>query len=148
MQFTNIPPMIKRCILLYKPADNGSITSLGRRQSSILITSLCNSCKHRENYKMTVIRSGPHICSNSTSTLSTRKGSTNRVVDCLSRPPVAALTMVLNSCCHETSEWSQLYSSDSDFATTYQLLVAGTPIADFYLHDGLHVGPPDHQAWQ
>ena len=68
----NIPPMIKRCSLLYKPADNGSITSLGRRQSSILITILCNSCKHRENYKMTVIRSGLHICRNFTSTLSTR----------------------------------------------------------------------------
>lgn len=56
-----------------------------------------------------------------------KKGSTNRVSDCLSRPPVAALTTMLNSCGHETSEWSQLYSFDSDFATTYQLLVAGTP---------------------
>jgi hypothetical protein len=43
VQFANIPPMIKRCSLLYKPADNGSITSLGRRQSSILIASLYNS---------------------------------------------------------------------------------------------------------
>ena len=50
--------------------------------------------------------------------------------------------MVLNSCGHETSEWSQLYSSDSDFTTTYQLLEVGTPVADFYLQDGLlcHLG--------
>ena len=50
--------------------------------------------------------------------------------------------MVLNSCGHETFEWSQLYSSDSDFAATYQLLAAGTPVTDFYLQDGLlyHLG--------
>jgi hypothetical protein len=50
--------------------------------------------------------------------------------------------MVLNSCGHETSEWSQIYSSDSDFATTYQLLAAGTPVTYFYLQDGLlcHLG--------
>ena len=71
-----------------------------------------------------------------------KKGSTNRVLDCLSRPPAAALITVLNSCGHETSEWSQLYSSDSDFTTTYQLLEVGSPVADFYLHDGLlcHLG--------
>ena len=66
-----------------------------------------------------------------------KKGSTNWVADCLSRLPAIVLTMVLNSCGHETSEWSQLYSSDSDFAATYQLLAAGTPVADFYLQDGL-----------
>ena len=50
--------------------------------------------------------------------------------------------MMLNSCVHETSEWSQLYSSNSDFATTYQLLAAGTPVTVFYLQDGLlcHLG--------
>ena len=62
-----------------------------------------------------------------------KKGSTNQVPDCLSRPPVATLTTVLNSCGHDTSEWSQLYSSNSDFAATYQLLAAGTPVVDFYL---------------
>ena len=71
-----------------------------------------------------------------------KKGSTNRVANCLSRPPVAALTTVFNSYGHETSEWSQLYSSDSGFTATYQLLAAGTPVADFYLQDGLlcHLG--------
>jgi len=32
-----------------------------------------------------------------------KKGSTNNVADCLSRPPIMALTIVLNSCGHETS---------------------------------------------
>ena len=35
-----------------------------------------------------------------------KKGNTNRVVDCLSQPLVVALTTVLNSCGHETSDWS------------------------------------------
>jgi hypothetical protein len=43
-----------------------------------------------------------------------KKGSTNHVADCLSRPPVAALTTVLNSCGHETSGWPQLYNNDSE----------------------------------
>ena len=55
----------------------------------------------------------------------------------MSQPPAAALTTVLNSCGHETFKWSQLYSFDSDFATTYQLLAAGIPEANFYLQDGL-----------
>jgi hypothetical protein len=35
--------------------------------------------------------------------------STNRVAYCFSRPPVATLTTVLDSCSHETSGWPQLY---------------------------------------
>jgi hypothetical protein len=49
----------------------------------------------------------------------------NRVDDCLSRPLVAALNIVLHSCGHETLEWPQLYQQDPDFATTYQLLGTG-----------------------
>jgi hypothetical protein len=41
-----------------------------------------------------------------------KTGSTNRVVDCLSRPPVIALTTVLDSCSHETSRWPQIYETD------------------------------------
>jgi hypothetical protein len=48
-----------------------------------------------------------------------KKGRTNHVVDCLSRPHVAALTTELNSCGHETSGWSHLYDSDPDFSATY-----------------------------
>ena len=33
-----------------------------------------------------------------------KKGSTNNVVDCLSRPLIMAITIVLNSCGHETSD--------------------------------------------
>ena len=66
-----------------------------------------------------------------------KKGSTNRVVDCLSRPPVAALTTVLNSCGHETSAWPQLYGNDPDIAPIYQSLCAGTPVTDFHLQERL-----------
>lgn len=66
-----------------------------------------------------------------------KKGITNRVADCLSQPPVAALTMVLNSCDHEASGWLQLYDSDPEFSPTYRALYVGTPVADFHLQDGL-----------
>jgi hypothetical protein len=60
-------------------------------------------------------------------------GSTNCVTDFLSRPPVAALTMVLDSCGHETSGWPQLYETDPDFSTTYQMLGANTVVDNFHL---------------
>jgi hypothetical protein len=66
-----------------------------------------------------------------------KTGSTNRVADCLSRPPVMTLTMVLDSCGHETSGWPQLYETDPDFATTYQMLGANTVVDNFHLQDGL-----------
>jgi hypothetical protein len=68
--------------------------------------------------------------------------STNRVVDCLSRPPVAELTKVLHSCRHEASGWPQLYKTDPDFATTCQMLDTGMPVTDFHLQDKLlcHLG--------
>jgi hypothetical protein len=128
--------MTNKCTPLCKHATNGDITFLGRRQSSTLIISHCSSCKHRENYRMTAIKSGPHTCSNSTSTSSIKHGSTNRVVDCLNRPPVATLTMVLDSCGHETSGWPQLYETDPDFTTTYQMLGANAVVDNFHLQDG------------
>jgi hypothetical protein len=71
-----------------------------------------------------------------------KTGSTNCVVDFLSHPPVATLTMVLNSCGHETSGWPQLYERDPDFSATYQMLGANTVVTDFHLQDGLlcHLG--------
>jgi hypothetical protein len=48
-----------------------------------------------------------------------KNGSTNHVVDCLSRPPVVALTTILNSYGRETSGWPQLYNNDFEFPTTY-----------------------------
>jgi hypothetical protein len=64
-------------------------------------------------------------------------GSTNCVVYCLSRPPVAALTMVLHSCGHETSRWPQIYERDPEFSTNYHMLVKNNTIVDFHLYDGL-----------
>jgi hypothetical protein len=47
------------------------------------------------------------------------------------------LTMVLDSCGHETSRWPQLYETDPDFATTYQILGANVVVDNFHLQDGL-----------
>jgi hypothetical protein len=66
-----------------------------------------------------------------------KTGSTNHIIDCLSRPPVMTLTTVLDSCGHETSGWPQLYETDPDFTTTYQMLGANTVVDNFHLQDGL-----------
>jgi hypothetical protein len=47
-----------------------------------------------------------------------------------------ALTMVLHSCGHGTYGWSQLYSSNPNFATTYQAVSNDTLVANFHLQDG------------
>jgi hypothetical protein len=62
--------MTKKCTPLCKPTASGDITFLGRRQSSTLIISHRSSCRHKENCRMTAIRSGPRNCNNSTSTSS------------------------------------------------------------------------------
>jgi hypothetical protein len=62
-------------------------------------------------------------------------GISNRVADHLSRPPMDALTTVLHSCGHETSEWPQLYQQDLDFSTTYHLLGTCTTVTDFHIQD-------------
>jgi hypothetical protein len=60
-------------------------------------------------------------------------GSTNYVLDFLSRTPVMALTIVLESCGHETFGWPQLYETDPDFTTTYQMLGAKEVVDNFHL---------------
>jgi hypothetical protein len=87
----------KKCTPLCNSATSGDITFLGRRQSSTLIISHCSLCRHKENCRMTAIKSGPHTCTIHLN-IKYKIGSTNRVIDFLSRPPVAALTMVLDSC--------------------------------------------------
>ena len=62
-----------------------------------------------------------------------KKGSSNKVADCLSRPPIAGLTMVLDLCGHQSSTWEQLYRVDPDFSATYSKLVEGKKIYDFHL---------------
>jgi hypothetical protein len=69
-------------------------------------------------------------------------GNTNHVVDFLKILPVATLAIVLDSYGHETSRWPQLYETDPDFATTYQMLGVNAVVDNFHLHDGLlcHLG--------
>jgi len=66
-----------------------------------------------------------------------KKGRTNHVADFLSRPPVAMLTIVLNSYGHETSVWPRLYRNDFDFVISYQTLNAGKQVTNFHVQDGL-----------
>jgi hypothetical protein len=61
----------------------------------------------------------------------------NHVVDCLGKPLFAALTTVLDSCGHETYGWPQLYDTNPDIATTYQMLRANEIVNNFHLQDGL-----------
>jgi hypothetical protein len=71
----NTPSMIRKCIQLYKPTIHGNITLWGKRRSYTLITSLCNSYRHRRNCRMNTIKSGPPTCSSSISTSSIRQVS-------------------------------------------------------------------------
>lgn len=48
-----------------------------------------------------------------------------------------ALTIVLNSCGHETSNWPLLYKSDLEFSHTYQMILEGLQVPDFHLQDAL-----------
>jgi hypothetical protein len=66
-----------------------------------------------------------------------KTGSTNHIIDCLNKLPVATLTTVLDSCGHETYGWPQLYETDPDFTTTYQMLGANTVVSNFHLQDGI-----------
>ena len=59
-----------------------------------------------------------------------------QVDDFLSRAPVVALTMVLNSCGHDTSRWPQLYDNDPNFSPIYKSLCAGTHVAYFHIQEG------------
>jgi hypothetical protein len=51
--------------------------------------------------------------------------------------PVMTLTMVLESCGHETYGWPQLYETDSDFTIAYQMLGANAVVDNFHLQDDL-----------
>jgi hypothetical protein len=71
-----------------------------------------------------------------------KKGSTNNVANCLSRPPIVVLTTVLNSCGHEISDWPLLYTSDLEFVHTYNTLLEVKQVPNFHLQDDLlcHLG--------
>ena len=53
-----------------------------------------------------------------------------------------AITTVLNSCGHKTSDWSLLYKSDLEFSHTYHTLLKGNQVPKFHLQDVLlcHMG--------
>ena len=123
--------MIKRCIPLCRPVDNGSITFWGRKRSSTQTTDPCSSYRPNGDCIMIAIRSGLHIYNSSILNIRYKKGSTNNVVDFLSRPPIMALTTVLNSYGHETSDWLLLYKSDPEFGHTYQTLLGGLACSKF-----------------
>ena len=81
---------------------------------------------------MIAIKTGPHLQQFHLN-INYKTGSTNHVVDYLNRSPVA----VLESCGHETFGWPQLYETDLDFATTYQMLGVNAIVNNFHLQDGL-----------
>ena len=45
--------------------------------------------------------------------------------------------MVLDSCGHETYGLYQLYETDPNFSTTYQMLGTNSVVVNFHLQDGL-----------
>ena len=53
-----------------------------------------------------------------------------------------AITTVLNSCGHETSDWPILYKSDPEFSHTYRTPLEGNQVPNFHLQDALlcHMG--------
>jgi len=52
------------------------------------------------------------------------------------------LTTVLNSYGNETVGWPDIYKSDPEFGSTYQTLLEGKQVLNFYLQDALlcHLG--------
>ena len=63
--------------------------------------------------------------------------TTNRVFNCLNRPPFTTLTTTLDSCSYDTFGWPHLYEIDLDFSTTYQMLGANSVAIDFHIQDRL-----------
>jgi hypothetical protein len=53
-----------------------------------------------------------------------------------------ALTTVLNSCGHKTSDWPLLYTSDPEFGHTYNTLLESKQVPNFHFQDALlcHLG--------
>ena len=53
-----------------------------------------------------------------------------------------AITTVINSCGHETSDWLLLYKSNPEFSHTYMTLLEGNQVPNFHLQDALlwHMG--------
>lgn len=48
-----------------------------------------------------------------------KKGNSNKVTNCLSRPPNSTLLMLLDSCGHEMTQWSDMYTMDDELSESY-----------------------------
>ena len=66
-----------------------------------------------------------------------KKGSTNMISDCLSRPLITRISMVLESCGHQIENWAHLYAYDNEFSDVYIQLVEGKHANYYYLQDGM-----------
>jgi hypothetical protein len=71
--FCKYPTYDKEMYSIVQAYPSGDITFSGRRQSSTWIISHYSSCRHKENCRMTTIRSGPHTCSSYISTSSIKQ---------------------------------------------------------------------------
>ena len=70
-----------------------------------------------------------------------KKGTSNKVVDMLSRPPIIASIVLKNaSLSHEI--YIEQYATDDDFKEIYEKLTNGTQVEDYYLQGKLlyHLG--------
>lgn len=71
-----------------------------------------------------------------------KKGSTNKVVDCLTRPPIAGVSMMLESCGHKIENFTRLCENYNEFSNVYTHLLEGKHVNDFYFQDEIlfHIG--------
>jgi hypothetical protein len=71
-----------------------------------------------------------------------KTGSTYCVIDYLNRQTITTLTTVIEYSVHYTYGWPQLYETDPDLITTYQMLGENVVVDNFHLQDGLlcHLG--------
>ena len=70
-----------------------------------------------------------------------KKGTSNKVADMLSRPPIVASIVLKNaSLSHES--YIEQYATDDDFKEIYEKLTNGTQVEDYYLQGKLlyHLG--------
>jgi len=70
-----------------------------------------------------------------------KKGSSNKVVGYLTILPIEDLAVVLDTCGHQTTKWSQ-HDLDDDFSDIYKRLIEAKQVPNFYLQDGIlyHMG--------
>ena len=108
----------------------------GRRQSSTQTIDPCSSYRHKGSCRNRHQKWSTYLQWFNLN-IKYKKGSTNNIADCLSRPLIVAITTVLNSCGHETFDWLLLYKSDPELSYTYKALLGGMQVPNFHLQDTL-----------